>query len=164
MTSGDVAFKRAVKRYILSSSKNNIVHIHQTKMAQSELTEKGQKATANVFAMFNKAQVKSFKEAFNMIDQNHDGFIDVEDLRGMYASLGEMITSCNDDYIKQMIRQSPGPINFTMFLTLFGERLIKFKSSEDAIKKTFGYFDKKQAGVIQKGLLKKLLMTKGNNR
>jgi Ca2+-binding EF-hand superfamily protein len=29
-----------------------------------------------------------FKEAFNMIDQNRDGFIDKEDLHDMLASLG----------------------------------------------------------------------------
>jgi Ca2+-binding EF-hand superfamily protein len=27
-------------------------------------------------------------QAFNMIDQGHDGFIDVDDLREMFASLG----------------------------------------------------------------------------
>lgn len=31
---------------------------------------------------------QEFKEAFNMIDQNRDGFIDVQDLQDMFASLG----------------------------------------------------------------------------
>ena len=34
-------------------------------------------------------QITGFKEAFNMIDQNHDGFIDKEDLHDMLASLGK---------------------------------------------------------------------------
>lgn len=42
--------------------------------------------------MFDQAQIAEFKEAFNMIDQNHDGFIDKEDLHDMLASLGIIAT------------------------------------------------------------------------
>lgn len=48
-----------------------------------------QRATSNIFAMFDQAQIQEFKEAFNMIDQNRDGFIDKDDLKEMYASLGK---------------------------------------------------------------------------
>ena len=51
--------------------------------------KRAQRATSNVFAMFDQAQIQEFKEAFNMIDQNRDGFIDKEDLGDMLASLGE---------------------------------------------------------------------------
>ncbi|KAI8774567.1 Myosin regulatory light polypeptide 9, partial [Biomphalaria glabrata] len=51
-------------------------------------SRKAQRATSNVFAMFDQAQIQEFKEAFNMIDQNRDGFIDKEDLHDMLASLG----------------------------------------------------------------------------
>lgn len=50
--------------------------------------KRAQRATSNVFAMFDQAQIQEFKEAFNMIDQNRDGFIDKEDLADMLASLG----------------------------------------------------------------------------
>lgn len=49
---------------------------------------RAQRATSNVFAMFDQAQIQEFKEAFNMIDQNRDGFIDKDDLADMLASLG----------------------------------------------------------------------------
>lgn len=49
-----------------------------------------QRATSNVFAMFDQSQIQEFKEAFNMIDQNRDGFIDKEDLHDMLASLGNV--------------------------------------------------------------------------
>ena len=49
------------------------------------------RATSNVFAMFDQAQIQEFKEAFNLIDQNHDGFIDKEDLHDMLASLGNLM-------------------------------------------------------------------------
>lgn len=53
--------------------------------------KRAQRATSNVFAMFDQAQIAEFKEAFNMIDQNRDGFVDKDDLHDMLASLGEYI-------------------------------------------------------------------------
>ena len=50
--------------------------------------KRAQRATSNVFAMFDQAQIQEFKEAFNMIDQNRDGFIEKDDLHEMLASLG----------------------------------------------------------------------------
>ncbi|EEC15573.1 myosin regulatory light chain, putative [Ixodes scapularis] len=49
--------------------------------------KRAQRATSNVFAMFDQAQIQEFKEAFNMIDQDRDGFISKEDLHDMLASL-----------------------------------------------------------------------------
>ena len=49
-----------------------------------------QRATSNVFAMFDQEQISEFKEAFNFVDQNKDGFIDKEDLADMFASLGRI--------------------------------------------------------------------------
>jgi myosin regulatory light chain 12 len=43
-----------------------------------------QRATSNIFAMFDQAQIQEFKEAFNMIDQDHDGFISNQDLQVGY--------------------------------------------------------------------------------
>ena len=60
-----------------------------SRKTKSKTTKKrAQRATSNVFAMFDQAQIQEFKEAFNMIDQNRDGFIDKEDLADMLASLG----------------------------------------------------------------------------
>lgn len=56
--------------------------------------KRAQRATSNVFAMFDQAQIAEFKEAFNMIDQNHDGFVDKEDLHDMLASLGKQQIIC----------------------------------------------------------------------
>uniref|UniRef100_A0A671MK65 Myosin, light chain 9a, regulatory n=1 Tax=Sinocyclocheilus anshuiensis TaxID=1608454 RepID=A0A671MK65_9TELE len=61
------------------------------KRAKGKTTKKRpQRATSNVFAMFDQSQIQEFKEAFNMIDQNRDGFIDKEDLHDMLASLGNL--------------------------------------------------------------------------
>ena len=38
--------------------------------------KRAQRAHSNVFAMFDQDQIAEFKEAFNFVDQNRDGFID----------------------------------------------------------------------------------------
>merc|ERR1712111_35010 len=120
--------------------------------------KRAQRATSNVFAMFDQDQIQEFKEAFNMIDQNRDGFIDHEDLHDMLASLGKDPT---EDYLEGMMGEAPGPINFTMFLTMFGERL-QGADPEDVIKNAFGCFDEDNVGLIHEDRLRELLTTIGD--
>ncbi|CAL8102163.1 unnamed protein product [Orchesella dallaii] len=120
--------------------------------------KRAQRATSNVFAMFDQAQIQEFKEAFNMIDQNRDGFIDKDDLHDMLASLGKNPT---DEYLEGMMNEAPGPINFTMFLTLFGERL-QGTDPEEVIKNAFGCFDEENAGLVNEEKLRELLTSMGD--
>ncbi len=53
----------------------------------------------------------------------------------------------NDKTLDDMIKEAPGPINFTVFLTLFGERLTG-TDPEDIIVGAFKMFDKKDTGSI----------------
>ena len=46
------------------------------------------------------------------------------------------------------MNEAPGPINFTMFLTLFGERL-NGTDPEDVIKNAFGCFDDESTGKTE---------------
>ncbi|GFN73545.1 myosin regulatory light chain [Plakobranchus ocellatus] len=117
-----------------------------------------QRYTSNVFAMFNQAQIQEFKEAFNMIDQNRDGYVDKEDLFEMFTSLGKNPTDADLDL---MIAMAPGPINFTMFLTLFGEKL-NGTDPEDVIKNAFACFDDRNNGYITEDYLRECLMTMGD--
>jgi myosin regulatory light chain 12 len=151
----------------------------KTAVRRATTKKRAQRATSNVFAMFGQAQIQEFKEAFNLIDQNRDGFIDKEDLHDMLASLGILtILILNikkklkiiwislgkdptDDYLEGMMNDAPGPINFTMFLTLFGERL-QGTDPEDVIKNAFGCFDENNEGVINEERLRELLVTMGD--
>ena len=75
--------------YLFSQVNKKTVNM-SSKRAKGKTTKKRpQRATSNVFAMFDQSQIQEFKEAFNMIDQNRDGFVDKEDLHDMLASLGE---------------------------------------------------------------------------
>lgn len=117
--------------------------------------KKAQRATSNVFAMFEQSQIQEFKEAFNMIDQNRDGFIDKNDLKAVFDSLGKLV---NDSYVEDMLNEATGPVNFTMFLTLFGDK-ISGTDPEDVIRNAFASFDIEGNGTIEESKLKRLCMS-----
>ncbi|XP_072042426.1 myosin regulatory light chain 12A-like [Amphiura filiformis] len=120
--------------------------------------KRAQRATSNVFAMFDQAQIQEFKEAFTLIDQNRDGFIDKEDLHDMLASMGKNPTG---EELDVMVAEAPGPINFTMFLTLFGEKL-NGTDPEDTILNAFKLFDEENTGKIGEDYLTTMLSTMGD--
>lgn len=51
----------------------------------------------------------------------------------------------SDEYLEGMMAEAPGPINFTMFLTMFGERL-NGTDPEDVIRNAFACFDEEGSG------------------
>lgn len=125
---------------------------------QKQTKKRAHRATSNVFAQFDQTQIQEFKEAFNMIDQNHDGFIDKEDLHDMLASLGKDPT---DQYLEEMMKESPGPLNFTMFLTLFGEKL-NGTDPEEVIRNAFACFDSEGVGKLPEDLFREAMTTMGD--
>jgi Ca2+-binding EF-hand superfamily protein len=54
---------------------------------KSNIKKRAQRATSNVFAMFNPNQIQEFKEAFYMIDQDKDGFITKGRVRWLHKLL-----------------------------------------------------------------------------
>jgi len=51
-----------------------------------------------------------------------------------------------DQDLEGMMNEAPGPINFTMFLTMFGEKL-NGTDPEDVIKNAFACFDDENKGM-----------------
>ncbi|MBZ3879213.1 Myosin light chain 5 [Sciurus carolinensis] len=120
---------------------------------------RAQRASSNVFSNFEQTQIQEFKEAFTLMDQNRDGFIDKEDLKDTYASLGK--TNVKDDELDAMLREASGPINFTMFLNLFGEKLTG-TDTEETILNAFKMLDPDGKGSIHKEYIKRLLMSQAD--
>lgn len=92
-----------------------------------------------------------------MIDQDRNGFITKEDLAGMFSSMGK---DPPGEYLDDMIKEATGDINFTTFLTLFGEKL-HGTDPEDVIKNAFKCFDPEGHKTIPGEHLKHLLMSMG---
>jgi len=76
----------------------------------------------------------------------------------MFHSLGKDVS---DKFIDDMLAEASGPINFTMFLTLFGEKLAG-TDPEDVIKNAFQCFDEDNSGSISEERLRELLTTMGD--
>uniref|UniRef100_A0A8C2QLN0 Myosin light chain, phosphorylatable, fast skeletal muscle n=2 Tax=Cricetulus griseus TaxID=10029 RepID=A0A8C2QLN0_CRIGR len=82
------------------------------------------------------------------ISKRVDGIIDKEDLRDTFAN----------KELDAMMEEASGPINFTVFLTMFGEKL-KGADTEDVITGAFRVLDPEGKGTIKKQFLEELLIT-----
>jgi len=120
--------------------------------------KRAQRATSNVFALFNQAQIQEFKEAFTMIDQDRDGIINSNDLSAIFQQIGR---EPDAKTIDKMLAESPGQLNFTHFLTLFGEKL-HGTDSETALRDAFKMFDPEGTGHLNEDYVKDLLMNVGD--
>jgi len=117
---------------------------------------RAQRSGSNVFAQFTPHQVQEFKEAFTLIDQDKDGFISKNDIRATFDSLGRLST---DAELESMVAEASGPINFTMFLTIFGDR-IAGTDEEEVIVNAFNMYDEGD-GKCKEDTLRKALTTWG---
>uniref|UniRef100_A0ABI7XUC6 Myosin light chain 2 n=1 Tax=Felis catus TaxID=9685 RepID=A0ABI7XUC6_FELCA len=150
-------------------------------MAPKKAKKRAEGANSNVFSMFEQTQIQEFKEAFTIMDQNRDGFIDKNDLRDTFAALeastGSMRISkgvwvaalqgksslqgrvnVKNEEIDEMLKEAPGPINFTVFLTMFGEKL-KGADPEETILNAFKVFDPEGKGVLKADYVREMLTT-----
>lgn len=120
--------------------------------------EPKKKVVGNVFALFNQSQIAEFKEAFTMIDNDRDGIINADDLAAIFQSTGR---EADSKVIKEMLAESPDKLNFTHFLTLFGEKL-HGTDSETALRDAFKMFDEENTGKLHEEYVKDLLQNVGD--
>ena len=125
---------------------------------RSDSKKRAVRSTSNVFAMFTQNQIAEFKEAFSFIDSDKDGLINKNDLAVTWDALGRLV---RDEDLKQMLSEAPGPINFTMFLSIFGDKIAGV-DDETVIKNALKTFDEKETGKIPEEKLRRCLTTWGN--
>ena len=70
---------------------------------------------------------------------------DFNKIPGLILDCSISVQEVSDEYLDDMMNQAPGAINFTMFLTLFGERL-QGTDPEDVIRNAFACFDDANVG------------------
>jgi len=118
--------------------------------------KKAAKSSSNVFSMFTQNQVAEFKEAFGFIDQDKDGILSKSDIRATFDQMGRLTS---DRELEEMLSEASGPINFTMFLTIFGSRVAGM-DEEEVIVNAFQIFDEGD-GTCSEDKLRKMLCTFG---
>ncbi|CAI9552965.1 unnamed protein product [Staurois parvus] len=121
---------------------------NQTNIQTEKLSELSE--LANITTLFLNMK------AFTIMDQNRDGFIDKEDLRDTFAALGRL--NVKNEELEEMLQEAPGPINFTVFLTMFGEKL-KGADPEETILSAFKVFDPEGSGLLKSDYIREMLMT-----
>ena len=97
------------------------VFVPQAPKKAKRRQQQGEGGSSNVFSMFEQSQIQEYKEAFTIIDQNRDGIISKDDLRDVLATMGQL--NVKNEELEAMVKEASGPINFTVFLTMFGEKL-----------------------------------------
>jgi len=118
--------------------------------------KKARRTGSNVFNMFSQKQIAEFKEAFQMMDDDKDGVISKSDLRITYEKVGRL---ANDSEMTEMLKEASGPVNFTMLLTLFANRMSGSADDDDVVINAFKSFD--EGGKIDGEKLRHALMTWG---
>jgi len=126
--------------------------------APKEEPKKAGKSSTNVFALFNQAQIQEFKEAFQMMDMDRDGILTGSDIIGIWQQCGR---DPEQKVVDEMIKESPGQINFTHFLNLFGEKM-HGTDPERTLKDAFAMFDNDKSGQLDEAYVKELLQTVGD--
>jgi myosin regulatory light chain 12 len=125
---------------------------------KKEEPARAKRGTSNVFALFNQSQIQEFKEAFTMMDIDRDGILTEPDLLAINQQLGREPDSKT---LKDMIAESPGQLNFTHFLNLFGEHL-HGTDPESALRDAFIMFDEDGSGHLEEEYFKDLMMNVGD--
>jgi len=120
--------------------------------------KKVERASSNVFAMFDQKQIQEFKEAFGIIDVDKDQTISEADIQATWQNLGKNVSASD---VSSMAKEASGPISFTVFLTLFGERL-SGTDPEDSILNAFKLLDEEGTGRLAEDKLRRLLVSMGD--
>jgi len=130
----------------------NLPSTHKLSKSQKS---RARREPSGVFSLFQAPQIQQFKEAFQLIDHDKDGWVNESDLREIFTSLGITPTQTMlDDLLSSRpgdtssVSASDKGINFTMFLTMMSERLFEF-DTEPELMEAFESFDENDNGTVK---------------
>jgi len=129
----------------------------EEKRPSTRESKKAKRSGSNIFSMFSQRQLSEFKEAFQMMDADKDGIIGKSDLRATFDAMGKV---ANDRELDEMLGEATGPLNFTMLLTLFGNRMSGEADDDEVVANAFRTFD--DNGKIDSEKLRTQLMKFGD--
>lgn len=102
----------------------------------------------NALKYLDDTKLLELKEAFLLLDLDNDGFIDSNDLKNTYLTLGQDVS---DNEIRQMMSEAMHPLDFDAFVMLLGYKTIEL-DSEDVLMEALSKWDKDGKGVISEEL------------
>ncbi|KAG1784183.1 EF-hand [Suillus placidus] len=139
----------------------------------NSLKSRARREPSGVFSLFQASQIQQFKEAFQLIDHDKDGWVTESDLREIFSSLGISPSKSMLDGLLSARPGGPGHsksppvtlsrdssvssdrgINFTMFLTMMSERLFEF-DLEAELREAFECFDEGDTGTVKSDEMQK---------
>lgn len=83
-------------------------------------------------------------QCFNLFDLNNDGFIDANDLRGTFNTMGMDVT---EELIQSMLKDASQPIDFDSFAMMMCFKTMEMEP-EIVLLEAFSKWDEKIQGVI----------------
>ncbi|KAG1889519.1 EF-hand [Suillus subluteus] len=147
-------------------------HTTPSKPSNSQKS-RARREPSGVFSLFQAPQIQQFKEAFQLIDHDKDGWVTESDLREIFSSLGISPSKSMLDGLLSARPGGPGHsksppvtpsrdslvssdrgINFTMFLTMMSERLFEF-DPEAELREAFECFDEGDTGTVKSDEMQK---------
>ncbi|GLB35946.1 putative EF-hand domain containing protein [Lyophyllum shimeji] len=145
-------------------------NITPTKLTKAQKS-RARREPSGVFSLFQAPQIQQFKEAFQLIDHDKDGWVNESDLKEIFSSLG--ITP-SKKMLDDLLSARPGGhgrtyseetgadrgINFTMFLTMMSERLFEFDTEAELLE-AFESFDENDSGMVKVEEMRKWLSEVG---
>ncbi len=79
--------KRSRVLYTLMSRYPNYLSPDGNKLSKAQKS-RARREPSGVFSLFQAPQIQQFKEAFQLIDHDKDGWVNESDLREIFSSLG----------------------------------------------------------------------------
>jgi calmodulin len=94
-------------------------------------------------------QIAEVREAFELFDKDHSGYINSKELGMVMRSLGQNPTEQElMDMINEVDEDGSGTVDFPEFLNMMAKKIQNTDSVEDEIKEAFRVFDKEGRGHI----------------
>ncbi|GAB0088256.1 myosin regulatory light chain 2, smooth muscle minor isoform [Sergentomyia squamirostris] len=112
----------------------------------------------NALRDLDERKLIELKEAFSLFDLNGDGFIDAEDLKSTYGTLGQEIS---DEQVSAMLSEAINPLDFDAYVVLMGYKTIEL-DPEEVLLEALSKWDKMRTGFIDKDCVKHDLMNFGD--
>ncbi|XP_015523017.1 myosin light chain 5-like [Neodiprion lecontei] len=125
-----------------------------------ETSSKVQKKNVTMLRETDFRKLAELKEAFHLFDINRDGYIDKEDLKFTFTSMGKPDVA--DEALDQMLAEmSSSDVDFDAFVKLFGYKVVELDPEEELLA-ALSNWDYLGNGMISEERLKRDLQAWGD--